>query len=325
MLLLDVDRFKLFNDRYGHQGGDGCLKGVATTVAHFVRRPGDLAARYGGEEVAVLLPGADAEGAADVAEQMRAAIEALAVEHLGNLPVQVVTASFGVATAQFEAHGGPCSVEELIATADAALYEAKRTGRNRVVSAPDLPTNPTPPAQPQEEQRLATLARYEAAGATKPSRSLDRVVRLTASLFKVPIALVTLVGKDSQNFVAKVGLETEGTSRNVSFYDHTIASDGVFTVANASKDPRFSDNPLVQGDPSIRFYAGAPLVTSLGQPLGALCIIDRVARPPLTSAEKALLTDFAALAASYMDQRLMEAEAGKPGVYSDAVILSAGA
>ena len=309
LLLLDVDRFKLYNDHYGHQGGDGCLQAVASAVTNQVRRPGDLAARYGGEEVAVLLPGADAEGAAGVAEQIRAAIESLAVEHLGNVPARVVTASFGVATAQAHVHGGPSSAGELIAAADAALYEAKRTGRNRVVSASGMPIDPTPSARPHEEQRLATLARYEAAGATKPSRSLDSVVRLTASLFNVPIALVTLVGKDQQNFVARIGLDIEGTSRDVSFCNHTMASDGVFTVANASKDLRFSGNPLVQGEPGIRFYAGAPLVTSLGQPLGALCIIDRVARPPLTSAEKALLTGFAALAASYMEQRMVEAEA----------------
>ena len=102
------------------------------------------------------------------------------------------------------------------------------------------------------------MARYEAAGATKSSRSLDSVVRLTASLFDVPIALVTLVGKDSQSFAAEVGLEAEGTSRDVSFCTHTITGDGVFMVADASKDPRFSDNPLVQGDAGIRFYAGAP-------------------------------------------------------------------
>ncbi len=316
LLLLDVDRFKLFNDRYGHLGGDGCLQGVAMAVANLVRRPGDLAARYGGEEVAVLLPGADAEGAAGVAEQIRAAIEALGVEHLGNLPAGVVTASFGVATAQVQPHGGPCSGEELIAAADAALYEAKRTGRNRVVSASAIPTNSTPSAQPHEQQRLAALARYDAAGATRPSRKLDGVVRLAASLFNVPIALVTLVGEHRQNFVAKFGLEAEGTARDISFCTHTIAGEGVFTVANACRDPRFSDNPLVQGEPAIRFYAGAPLVTSLGQPLGTLCIVDRVARPPLTSAEKALLTDFAALAASYMDQQLMAAEAAEAGVYS---------
>ena len=316
LLLLDVDRFKLYNDRYGHQGGDGCLQAVASTVANQVRRPGDLAARYGGEEVAVLLPGADAEGAAIVAEQIRAAIEGLAVEHLGNLPAAVVTASFGVATAQVQAENGPASAEELIAAADAALYEAKRTGRNRVMSASDMPTSSTPAVHSQEEQRLATLAIYDAAGATRPSRSLDSVVRLTASIFNVPVALVTLVGQDRQNFAAKVGLEAGGTSRDVSFCNHTIVSDGVFTVANACKDPRFSDNPLVQGDPGIRFYAGAPLVTSLGHPLGALCIIDRKPRPPLSSAEKALLTSFAALAVSYMDQRLIEAEAMKPGAES---------
>ena len=91
-------------------------------------------------------------------------------------------------------------------------------------------------------------------------------------------------------------------------------------MANASKDPRFAANPLVQGDPGIRCYAGAPLVTSLGQPLGALCIIDRAPRSSLTSAEKALLANFAALAASYMDQRLAEAEGAQPGIYSGDVI-----
>jgi diguanylate cyclase (GGDEF)-like protein/PAS domain S-box-containing protein len=319
LLLLDVDRFKLYNDRYGHQGGDVCLQAVAASVTDLVRRPGDLVARYGGEEIAVVLPDADADGAAVVAEQIRAAIEALAVEHLGNVPAEVVTASFGVATAQFQAQGTPCSAEELIAAADAALYEAKRTGRNRVLSASAVTIDPIPASPLHEEERLAALARYEAAGATRPSRSLDSVVRLTASLFNVPIALVTLVGKDGQSFVAKFGTEAESISREDSFCSYTIAGTDVFTVANACKDPRFADNPLVLGEAGIRFYAGAPLVTSLGQPIGALCIIDRVARPPMTSAEKTLLTDFAALAASYMDQRLIEAESSTPGFASGIV------
>ncbi len=135
LLMIDVDRFKLYNDRYGHQRGDQCLHAVAAAIGELVRRPGDLAARYGGEEITLLLPGTSAAGAVELAARACGAIEASAIAHEANMPGRVATVSIGVAT-MFPALTEQASgARALIAAADAALYEAKRSGRNRVVTA----------------------------------------------------------------------------------------------------------------------------------------------------------------------------------------------
>lgn len=134
VLMLDVDRFKMFNDRYGHLAGDDALRGVARAVDTAIRRPADLAARYGGEEFAVILPNTDGAGAREVAENIRASIAELAILHGAN-ESGLVTVSIGAAAMQPVSSAQPES-SMLIAAADAALYEAKRTGRDRVVQAP---------------------------------------------------------------------------------------------------------------------------------------------------------------------------------------------
>ena len=131
LLLIDIDLFKGYNDRYGHPAGDGCLARVAGRVNRLTRRPGDAVARYGGEEFAVLLANTNADGAAVVAEILRAAIEQLGVEHAGS-PHRVVTISLGAATATPDRRSSP---ERLLGAADRALYDAKRAGRNRVAVA----------------------------------------------------------------------------------------------------------------------------------------------------------------------------------------------
>lgn len=127
-IMADVDFFKRFNDRLGHQQGDDCLIRVARALAATVRRPGDLLARYGGEEFVALLPETDEEGACVMAEQLRGAVEALGIAHPKSDVAAHVTISLGVATATAVRDGDPTS---LIGRADAALYEAKRLGRNR--------------------------------------------------------------------------------------------------------------------------------------------------------------------------------------------------
>lgn len=138
LLLLDVDRFKLFNDRYGHQAGDACLYAVAQAVAGCALRPADLVARYGGEEIAVLLPDTDADSGALLGERVRAAIARLALQHAGNQAHGgIVTASIGVVTvipprsdmATYQTITSPAA---LVAAADRMLYDAKRLGRNRI-------------------------------------------------------------------------------------------------------------------------------------------------------------------------------------------------
>ena len=139
LVLLDVDRFKPFNDRYGHQAGDGCLRAVAGAVAQMAgRRPADLAARYGGEELALVLPRTDVEGAARVAEETRTGVERLGLVHEDSSPAWVVTVSLGVASAMpMPGSDAEAGVRALLATADAALYRAKEKGRNRAeIAAP---------------------------------------------------------------------------------------------------------------------------------------------------------------------------------------------
>jgi len=133
LLLLDIDHFKRFNDLYGHQAGDDCLRVVASAIKSAVQRPGDIAARYGGEEIGIILPNTEARGAEVIAENVRSAIEALAVHHAGNCnEARVVTASIGVATT-FARPGGTMKMPEgLLLAADGALYKAKQSGRNRV-------------------------------------------------------------------------------------------------------------------------------------------------------------------------------------------------
>jgi diguanylate cyclase (GGDEF)-like protein/PAS domain S-box-containing protein len=135
LLLLDLDRFKAFNDRYGHQVGDDCLRAVAAAVRGSVRVT-DLAARYGGEEITVILPSTDSAGAVEAADKVRRAIEALWLPHKENVQGGGwVTASIGAATALPRYGGTITSPESLLLAADNALYKAKRGGRNRVATA----------------------------------------------------------------------------------------------------------------------------------------------------------------------------------------------
>jgi len=131
LILCDIDEFKAFNDRYGHQAGDDCLRHIARVLNNKIKRPADLAARYGGEEFAVILPNTPLKGAFDKAESFRRAIERLRIPHASSSISDYVTASFGVATLIPDARSSP---KVLIANADEALYKAKEIGRNNVVA-----------------------------------------------------------------------------------------------------------------------------------------------------------------------------------------------
>jgi diguanylate cyclase (GGDEF)-like protein len=138
VLAVDVDYFKQFNDAYGHQVGDECLKAVARAMEGQLRRPTDLVARYGGEEFFVVLPETGAEGALHVAEGLRQAVEDMAITHRHSPAASWVTVSVGAAHRAATA-GQERGFTALIEAADRALYEAKRQGRNRVAVAPAPP------------------------------------------------------------------------------------------------------------------------------------------------------------------------------------------
>jgi diguanylate cyclase (GGDEF)-like protein len=128
LLVIDVDHFKSFNDRYGHPAGDDCLRLIAEVTGRVLRRPPDFAARFGGEEFVALLPGTDESNAREAAERVRLAVLNASVPHEGN-PVGIVTVSIGAAS--MAPRPGDMA-QALIGLADRALYSAKQTGRNRV-------------------------------------------------------------------------------------------------------------------------------------------------------------------------------------------------
>ncbi|TMH39092.1 MAG: diguanylate cyclase [Betaproteobacteria bacterium] len=130
LILSDVDHFKAFNDCYGHQAGDDCLRRVAAALSSAGRRPADLAARYGGEEFAIVLPGTVLEGAVDVAQAVSRVIGSLAIPHARSAVDKNVTLSQGIVSLIPEKE---TASEDLIQHADQALYQAKQQGRNRYV------------------------------------------------------------------------------------------------------------------------------------------------------------------------------------------------
>lgn len=152
-----------------------------------------------------------------------------------------------------------------------------------------------PPSLPKDEQaRLKELRSLDLLDTASEER-FDRLTRIASRLFDVPIALVTLVDEERQWFKSSVGLDAPETSREISFCGHVILDDRVMVVENTDTDERFCDNPLTQGAPHIRFYAGCPLRSLDGCNLGTLCLIDSIPRS-FTDSEIELLQDLAALA-----------------------------
>lgn len=129
LLMMDIDFFKRYNDRYGHQAGDDCLRRVASAIKGALRRPGDVVARYGGEEFACVLPGTDIEGGLSVAGRVEQEVRALQIEHAASDAAKVVTISVGLAVCSPVRDRRPVG---LLALADAQLYRAKHSGRGRV-------------------------------------------------------------------------------------------------------------------------------------------------------------------------------------------------
>ena len=156
-----------------------------------------------------------------------------------------------------------------------------------------------PPLPPNEGERLAALRDLRILD-TSPEAHFDAVCRNATALFSVPIALISFIESDRQWFKAKCGIAADGTSRDVAFCTYAILNDDVLVVEDATRDQRFADNPLVTGEPGIRFYAGAPLVLRSGIRLGTLCIIDT--KPRTFSASQVVqLEDFARIVVAHIE------------------------
>ena len=162
-----------------------------------------------------------------------------------------------------------------------------------------------------EIRRLEALREYAILD-TPPEQALDDLTALAAEICGTPIALISLVDEHRQWFKAKVGLEMAETSRDISLCGHAIQQRDLFIVPDAKEDKRFAQNPLVTGDPHIRFYAGAPLVTSDDAAMGTLCVIDHLPRT-LTRAQRQAMQVLARQVMTHLELRrqtreLMESE-----------------
>ena len=146
-------------------------------------------------------------------------------------------------------------------------------------SPSDPPSSTSLGARVRDRSRLDALRRYAILD-SPPEETFDRIAELAASLFNAPGALISFIDSDRQWFKSGVGTASGETSLDVSFCVHTLVTDDVMVVEDATNDPRFANNPLVTGSPKIRFYAGAPLLTPDGHHLGTLCVFDTEARTP---------------------------------------------
>lgn len=150
-----------------------------------------------------------------------------------------------------------------------------------------------PPVPLDETMRLRSLNSLRVLD-TQPEERFDRITRMGCHLFGVDTCLMSLVDADRQWFKSRQGLDACETGREISFCGHAILAERVFIISDATQDPRFADNPLVLGDPQIRFYAGCPIHGPGGQRIGTLCLIHPEPRE-FSAAEEQVLRDLAAL------------------------------
>ena len=143
------------------------------------------------------------------------------------------------------------------------------------------------PIPKSEKKRLEVLWQYDVLD-TVPESIFDDLTNLAALICEAPIAMLTLVDEKRQWFKSKIGISAKETHRDLSFCAHAVLQNKIFIVPDAANDTRFAGNALVTGDPKIRFYAGAPLITPDGHALGTLCVIDKVPRTLRPDQKRAL-------------------------------------
>ncbi|SCX35936.1 Bacteriophytochrome cph2 [Agrobacterium rosae] len=163
------------------------------------------------------------------------------------------------------------------------------------------------PIPNDDEKRIEVLDNF-ALMDTPPEREYDHIIQMASRIFDIPTVLVSLVHRDRQFFKARIGLDVCQTGRDVSFCTFAIMESEVFVIPDASKDARFQSNALVTGYPNIRFYAGAPLITSEGHALGSLCLIDQKPRETFSDRDRRILQDLAVMVLERMELRRVERE-----------------
>jgi diguanylate cyclase (GGDEF)-like protein/PAS domain S-box-containing protein len=308
LLMLDVDYFKDFNDLNGHQAGDHCLAALAQRLEGFAQRPGDLAARYGGEEFALILPACDEPDARQIAERIRKSVVDLQIPHQANRRFGSVTISIGVATAEPAGANAQDGPDWLLKMADKVLYEAKRTGRNKVVALSRLACDAAA-ALADDEARLVSVSRCIAACAGH-REELDRICYFVASVMKTPMCVISIITRDEQLFIGRFGVDVACTPREFAMCGQTMTSDMPMLVEDMRQDPRFRDNPLVIGAPGLRCYFGAPLITAGdGTHLGALCVTDLRPRDDFGHEQMKLLSGLAGFVSGRLEALMAELEA----------------
>ncbi|WP_296952909.1 EAL domain-containing protein [uncultured Massilia sp.] len=277
LMFIDLDGFKCVNDRLGHETGDAVLRAFAERLRASLRKT-DFAARLAGDEFVVLL--ANLAHPQEDMVALAAKVLAAAENPLpGAARVCPVSASIGMAL-----HRAGAGADALLAEADAAMYLAKQRGKNTAAfheapqRPPALPAGALarPPVPRNEERRLRALHATRLLD-SEPDELFDRITRIACASLNVPIALISLVDAERQWFKAGCGLGLQQTARDISFCAYAVLGDEPLVVTDAWADPRFAANPLVTGEPHVRFYAGVPL-RSEGQRIGTLCVIDSVAR-----------------------------------------------
>lgn len=163
------------------------------------------------------------------------------------------------------------------------------------------------PIPNDDEERIEVLDSF-ALMDTAPEQEYDHIIQMASRIFDVPTVLISLVHRNRQFFKARIGLDVCETGRDVSFCTYAMMDAKVFVIPDASKDERFRSNALVTGYPNIRFYAGAPLITSEGHALGSLCLIDQEPRLSFSDRDQQILGDLAAMVLERMELRRLERE-----------------
>jgi diguanylate cyclase (GGDEF)-like protein len=172
----------------------------------------------------------------------------------------------------------------------------------------------TVPPTLDEALRLDALEKQQITD-TPEEENFDRVVRLACAAMEAPVGLISFVDSERQWFKARQGMDVRETPREYAFCAHAIENDDVMVVEDASRDPRFADNPLVTCDNGIRFYAGAPLKTRQGFNLGTLCVIDHIPRT-INQRDRDLLKDMAGIVVNEMDLRKRVGTDALTGLYT---------